>query len=87
MAQSKEKLERKAQKKEKEKERKDVPIRLKWFSWSGITTEIKRIRWTKSGELLTNTGKVLLFCLLFGVFFTLCDALISEFLLLIGVGA
>jgi len=71
----------------KEKELKDVPIQLKWFTWEGITTEIKRIRWIKPSELVESTGKVLLFCVLFGVFFVLCDLVISKLLLMIGVGA
>ena len=87
MAQSKEKLEWKKQRETKEKELKEVPIQLKWFSWSGITTEIKRIRWIKFGELMESTGKVLVFCILFGIFFVLCDLVISTLLLLIGVGA
>ena len=87
MAQSKEKLEWKKQRETKEKELKEVPIQLKWFSWSGITTEIKRIRWIKFGELLESTGKVLAFCVLFGIFFVLCDLVISKLLLMIGVGA
>ncbi len=87
MPQSKEKLERKKNQATKEKELKDVPIQLKWFTWSGITTEVKRIRWTKPSELLESTGKVLAFCILFGVFFVLCDLVISKFLLMIGVGA
>ena len=70
----------------KEKPLKDVPIQLKWFSWNGIKTEIKRIRWPKASEMVSNTGKVLLFCILFGLFFVLCDLIISKLLLLIGVG-
>lgn len=70
----------------KEKPLKDVPIQLKWFSWSGIKTEVKRIRWPKWSEMLENTGKVLLFCILFGIFFVLCDLVIGRLLLLIGVG-
>ena len=87
MAQSKEKLEWKKQRETKEKELKDVPIQLKWFSFEGIKTEVKRIRWIKFGELLESTGKVLAFCVLFGVFFVLCDLIISKLLLMIGVGA
>ena len=87
MAQSKEKLEWKKQRETKEKELKEVPIQLKWFSWSGITTEIKRIRWIKFPELMESTGKVLAFCVLFGLFFMLCDLVISKILLMIGVGA
>lgn len=87
MAQSKEKLEWKKQRETKEKELKDVPIQLKWFSFEGIKTEVKRIRWIKFSELLESTGKVLAFCILFGVFFVLCDLAISKLLLMIGVGA
>ncbi|MBR0474461.1 MAG: preprotein translocase subunit SecE [Erysipelotrichaceae bacterium] len=87
MAQSKEKLEWKKQRETKEKELKDVPIQLKWFSFEGIKTEVKRIRWIKFGELLESTGKVLAFCVLFGIFFVLCDLVISKLLLMIGVGA
>ncbi len=88
MAQSKEKLERKKQRAEtKEKELPEVPIQLKWFSFEGIKTEVKRIRWIKPAELLESTGKVLLFCVLFGVFFVVCDLAISKLLLMLGVGA
>lgn len=87
MAQSKEKLEWKKQRETKEKELKDVPIQLKWFSFEGIKTEVKRIRWIKFSELLESTGKVLAFCILFGIFFVLCDLVISKLLLMIGVGA
>ena len=87
MAQSKEKLEWKKQRETKEKELKDVPIQLKLFSFEGIKTEVKRIRWIKFGELLESTGKVLAFCVLFGIFFVLCDLVISKLLLMIGVGA
>ena len=71
----------------KEKPLKDVPIQLKWFTHEGIKTEIKRIRWIKFPELLESTGKVLAFCVLFGLFFMLCDLVISKVLLMIGVGA
>jgi len=86
------KLDKNAAKKDKKKEEstkeyKDVPIRLKWFSWEGITTEVKRIRWSSAKELFTNAGKVLVFCICFGVFFVLCDLLVSQLLLLIGIGA
>ena len=88
MAQSKEKLERKKLKAEaKDKPLPDVPIQLKWFNWEGIKTEVKRIRWIKPAELVTSTGKVLLFCILFGLYFMLCDLVISKLLLMLGVGA
>ena len=71
----------------KDKPLKDVPIQLKWFTPEGIKTEIKRIRWIKFPELMESTGKVLAFCVLFGLFFMLCDLVISKVLLMIGVGA
>ena len=69
MAQNKQQAQSKNQKKTevKEKPLKDVPIQLKWFTPEGIKTEIKRIRWIKFPELLESTGKVLLFCILFGM--------------------
>jgi preprotein translocase SecE subunit len=60
---------------------------LKWFSFSGIFTEIKRIRWPKQNELLRLTGIVLAFIVFFGIFFVLSEALIAFFLKLIGIGA
>lgn len=69
------------------KPHKDVPIKLKWFSWSGIKNEIKRIRWSSPKELFTDAGKVLVFCVLFGVFFVLCDLVVGRLLLWIGIGA
>ena len=55
--------------------------------FTGIVTETKRIRFPKVSELVTNTGKVLVFCVLFALFFVLCDLAVSELLVLIGVGA
>ena len=34
---------------------------LKWFSLSGISKEIKRIRWPKVKDITENTGEVLSF--------------------------
>ncbi len=54
--------------------------------FTGVQTEAKRVRWPKFSELMSNSGKVIVFCLLFAAFFVLCDLLISELLVLIGVG-
>lgn len=54
--------------------------------FTGIITETKRIRFPKFSELVESTGKVLFFCLLFALFFVVCDFLVSELLVLIGVG-
>lgn len=59
---------------------------LKWFSISGIGKEIKRIRWPKKKDLGLNTAEVLIFCVFFGVFFVVCEFLVSFFLRLIGIG-
>ena len=60
---------------------------LKWFSFSGIFTEVKRIRWPKQNEVLRLTAIVLAFIVFFGIFFVLSEALIAFFLKLIGIGA
>ncbi|MDI9540891.1 MAG: preprotein translocase subunit SecE [Bacillota bacterium] len=54
--------------------------------FTGVATEIKRIRWPKFSELVADTGRVLAFCVLFAIFFVLCDLVISNFLIMIGVG-
>lgn len=60
---------------------------LKWFSFSGIAKEIKRIRWPKTSDLTENSGEVILFCVFFGAFFVLCELAITFILRLMGVGA
>ena len=60
---------------------------LKWFSLSGISKEIKRIRWPKVKDITENTGEVLLFVLAFGAFLIVSDLVITFILKLIGIGA
>ncbi len=60
---------------------------LKWFSLSGISKEIKRIRWPKMKDLTENSGEVLLFCFFFGAFFVVAEFVVSFLLKLIGIGA
>lgn len=60
---------------------------LKWFSLSGIFTEIKRIRWPKQNELFRLTSIVIIFIIFFGVFFVASEALVALFLKMIGIGA
>ncbi|MFI3284801.1 MAG: preprotein translocase subunit SecE [Erysipelotrichaceae bacterium] len=60
---------------------------LKWFSISGISKEIKRIRWPKTTELIRYSQEVLIFCIFFGVFFVACEFLITFALKVIGIGA
>lgn len=60
---------------------------LKWFSLSGIFTEIKRIRWPKQNELLRLSSIVIIFVIFFGIFFIVSEAIVAFFLQLIGIGA
>lgn len=53
---------------------------LKWFSLSGIYTEIKRIRWPKGAELTRNISTVIVFTVGFGLFFVLTEFVISNIL-------
>lgn len=58
---------------------------MKWFSMSGITTEVKRIRWPKSDEMLKNTMTVISVVVLFGIYFVIAQLIVTFFLQLIGV--
>ena len=58
---------------------------MKWFSLSAIAKEISKIRWPKKNDLLTNSVQVVIFTAFFGVFFYLCQFLVSLCLRLIGV--
>ena len=59
---------------------------LKWFSLSGIFTEIKRIRWPKQDESIHRSVVVVVFIVFFGAFFVISEAAIAFFLRLIGIG-
>ena len=76
-----------AEKNTKKKEPKEVGVKLSWFKPDDVVKEVKRVRWPKFSELMSNTGKVLAFAVAFGLFFVLCDLIISRLLLLLGVGA
>ncbi len=58
---------------------------MKWFSISGIRSEIARIRWPKGKTLVEDSAKVLFFTVAFALFFTLCEVVASGFLKLIGI--
>lgn len=58
---------------------------MKWFSIAGIRSEIRRIRWPKMKDLAGNSGKVLLFTVLFALFFFLCEVISSGFLKVVGI--
>ena len=76
-----------AEKNTKKKEPKEVGVKLSWFKPDDVIKEVKRIRWPKFSELMSNTAKVMVFAIAFELFFVLCDLIISRLLLLIGVGA
>ena len=57
-----------------------------WFSLSGISKEIKRIRWPKSKDILSNSQEVIIFTLGLMLFFTICEFLIANLLILAGIG-
>lgn len=59
---------------------------MSWFSLSGISKEIKRIRWPKGKDIFENTGEVIIFTLGFILFFTVCEFVIANLLKLIGIG-
>ena len=59
---------------------------LKWFSLSGIFTEIKRIRWPKQNEIIHSSIVVIVFIVFFGAFFVISEATIAFFLRIIGIG-
>ncbi len=58
---------------------------MKWFSLSGIMTEVKRIRWPKSGEMVKNSMTVIMVTALFGVYFVFAQFIVTFFLQMIGV--
>ena len=58
---------------------------MKWFSLSAIAKEIKKIRWPKKGDLLTNSVQVVLFTAFFAIFFYGCSFVVSLALRFIGV--
>lgn len=58
---------------------------MKWFSLSGIMTEVKRIRWPKYDEMFKNSMTVIMVTALFGVYFVLAQFVVTFFLRMIGV--
>jgi preprotein translocase subunit SecE len=58
---------------------------MKWFSLSGIMTEVKRIRWPKTEEMVKNSVTVIVVTVLFGIYFVIAQAVVAFFLQMIGV--
>jgi len=59
---------------------------LNWFSISAIAKEVKRIRWPKQKEMISDSLTVITFTVAFGIFFVVCEILVAAFLRLIGIG-
>ena len=60
---------------------------LKWFSIPGILAEVKRVRWPKQKEMVTDSMTVISFTFIFGVYFVICEIAVAAFLKLLGIGA
>ena len=58
---------------------------MKWFSFSAVTKEISKIRWPKKGDLASSSLEVIIFTVFFGLFFVLCQFIISVVLKGLGV--
>lgn len=57
---------------------------MKWFSLSAVIKEIKKIRWQNKSDLVNNSIQVIFFTFAFGLFFFLCQLVISQLLRLLG---
>ncbi len=58
---------------------------MKWFSFSGIVKEIKKIRWPGFKTLSENSVQVLIFTVGFGVVFFVCDFIVTLLLQVLNV--
>lgn len=56
-----------------------------WLSLRGVRSEVKNIHWLSKKELAYNSAVVLVFCVLFGIFFSASDAIIALILKLLGM--
>jgi preprotein translocase subunit SecE len=77
----------KAAKAEAKKKKKSQAEKDRWFSFSGINKEAKRVRWphwrsegANNPGILQNSGEVILFTAAFALFFVLCDLLVTWLL-------
>ena len=75
------------EKAEAKKKKKSQAEKDRWFSFSGINKEAKRVRWphwksegTNNPGILQNSGEVILFTASFALFFVLCDLLVTWLL-------
>lgn len=58
---------------------------LKWFSISGIISEVKRIRWSSPKDLAKNSVSVIFFTGAFALFFVVCTLINAAILKALGV--
>lgn len=58
---------------------------MKWFSINGIIKETKRVRWPRPKALFKDSAIVVVFVIILGIFFYVCQAISSGFLSLIGI--
>lgn len=56
-----------------------------WFSIKGIRAEMKHVSWLSKKDLAKNTGIVIAFCLVFGIFFMVSDAIIAVIFKVLGI--
>ena len=47
------------------------------YSPAGVTRELKTVKWPTFKELMSTSGMVILFTLLFGVYFFICELVAS----------
>jgi preprotein translocase subunit SecE len=78
---------KKAKKEEAKKQAKAQHERDKWFSFSGINKEAKRVRWphwksegSNNPGIFQNSSEVIVFTAFFALFFVLCDLLVTYLL-------
>ena len=57
-----------------------------WFSIKGIRAEMRHISWLSKKDLMKNTGIVVAFCLIFGLFFYFSDGVIALIFRMLGIG-
>ena len=56
-----------------------------WFSFKGIRAEMRHVSWLSKKDLIKNSGIVVAFCLVFGIFFMASDAIIALIFKALGI--
>lgn len=56
-----------------------------WFSFKGIKSEMKQIKWLTKKQLFVNSLTVLSFCLIMALYFFGSDAIIAIILKALGL--